>query len=228
MDGTPNIAKIGSLIGDNTRACILTTLMHGKALTASELAAVASVTAQTATSHLAKLEAGGLLKLRKQGRHKYFALASEEVASMLESLMGFTAAAEPLHLQTGPRNAAMHYARVCYNHLAGHKSTQLYDNLIANRYLVEHDGEPALTDTGANFMTDFGINVRELQAAKSPLCRSCLDWSERRTHLSGSLGRALFSEFERRRWMKQVNNGRTVTINASGEKAFNKLFPESA
>jgi len=140
MDGTPNIAKIGALLGDNTRARMLSTLMHGKALTASELAREAGVTAQTATSHLAKMEAGGLLLLRKQGRHKYFALANDDVAALLETLMGLSAGIEPLRTTTGPRDAAMRNARVCYNHLAGNKGIQLHDSLIAKRYLVHNDG----------------------------------------------------------------------------------------
>ena len=111
MDSTPNIAKIGALLGDNTRARMLSTLMHGKALTASELAREAGVTAQTATSHLAKLEAGGLLTLRKQGRHKYFALASDEVAALLETLMGLSTRDKPLRTLTGPRDAALRNAR---------------------------------------------------------------------------------------------------------------------
>ena len=136
MESSPNIAKIGTLLGDNTRARMLSALMHGKALTASELASDAGVTAQTATTHLAKLEAGGLLLLRKQGRHKYFSLASEEVATLLETLMGLTAGNEPERILTGPRDARMRKARVCYNHLAGDMGIQLYDSLVANGHLL--------------------------------------------------------------------------------------------
>jgi len=129
MDGTPNIARIGVLVGDNTRASILSALMHGKALTASELAHEAGVTAQTASLHLAKLEAGGLLSRRKQGRHRYFTLASAEVAKLLESMMGFVAANSPLRTITGPRDAALRDTRVCYNHLAGHARARIFYRL---------------------------------------------------------------------------------------------------
>jgi len=169
MESTPNIAKIGALLGDNTRARILSTLMHGKALTASELARAAGVTAQTATTHLAKLESGGLLTLRKQGR--------------------------PMRALTGPRDAAMRNARVCYNHLAGNKGIQLYDSLITSRYLIVRCGDLRLTQKGQTFMHDFGIDLDALQTSRSPLCRECLDWSERRSHLAGSLGRALLTQF---------------------------------
>ena len=224
MDGTPNIAKIGALLGDNTRARMLSTLMHGKALTASELAREAGITAQTATSHLAKLTDGGLLELRKQGRHKYFTLANEEVAALLETLMGLSAGNKPLKTLTGPRDAAMRNARVCYNHLAGHKGIQLHDSLLANQYLILKNGDLTLSKNGQSFMQEFGIDLDLLQASRSPLCRECLDWSERRSHLAGSLGRALLTQFEKTNWVKRDCNSRIIRFSDKGEKAFNIAF----
>ena len=224
MDSTPNIARIGALLGDNTRARMLSSLMHGKALTASELANEAGITAQTATTHLAKLEAGGLLQLRKQGRHKYFALASEEVAVLLETLMGLTDAHEPLRTCTGPRDKNMRAARVCYNHLAGNRAVQLYDHLIGSKKLVDDAGALLLTAKGEQFVVDLGIDLNGLRASRSPLCRTCLDWSERRTHLAGSLGRALFYKFEQLRWLKRVPGCRTVTFSSKGEREFDRMF----
>ncbi len=223
MENSPNIAKIGTLLGDNTRARMLSALMHGKALTASELASNAGVTAQTATTHLAKLEAGGLLVLRKQGRHKYFTLASEEVATLLETLMGLTAGNEPHHILTGPRDARMRKARVCYNHLAGDMGIQLYDSLVDHEYLLLSDGLPTLTEVGQQFVRDFGIDLDKLKASRSPLCRECLDWSERRSHLAGSLGRAFLAQFETLRWAKR-DTGRIITFSAKGEREFHKTF----
>jgi len=225
MGSTPNIAKIGALLGDNTRARMLSTLMHGKALTASELANEAGVTAQTATTHLAKLEAGGLLTLRKQGRHKYFALANDDVASLLETLMGLTASDNSLKTLTGPRDAEMRNARVCYNHLAGHKGIQLHNSLLDKRHLDLKNGTLALTNKGAQFMQEFGIDLELLHASRSPLCRECLDWSERRSHLAGSLGRALLDQFESLRWLKRHSSSRVIKFTAQGERAFNSTFP---
>ena len=226
MDSTPNIAKIGALLGGNTRARMHSTLMHGKALTASELAREAGITAQTATSHLAKLEAGGLLSLQKQGRHKYFALANEEVANLLETLMGLTTNDEPLKVLTGPRDAAMRNARVCYNHLAGNKGIQLHDSLVSKRFLSVKDGELTLTKKGRVFVQDFGIDLDALQSSRAPLCRSCLDWSERRSHLAGSLGRAFMTQFEALRWVKRDKSSRVVTFTKQGERAFNEAFTQ--
>ncbi len=224
MESSPNIARIGALLGDNTRAKMLSALMHGKALTATELANEAGVTAQTATTHLAKLADGGLLILQKQGRHKYFALASEEVAQLLESLMGLSASAEPLRVHTGPRDPHMRAARVCYNHLAGDKGIQLYDSLLAQRYLRLVDGAPQLSKKGREFVVGFGVDLDALQRSRSPLCKPCLDWSARRSHLAGSLGRALYTRFEVLRWVSR-DGGRTVTFSRKGEREFNQIFP---
>lgn len=226
MDGTPNIAKIGALLGDNTRARMLTALMHGKALTASELAREACVTAQTATTHLAKLETGGMLIMRKQGRHKYFALANDEVAQLLETLMGLSASDEPLRILTGPKDAAMRRARVCYNHLAGNKGIQLYDSLIASKRLVMQQGTLTLSNNGQQFIREFGIDLDVLQTKKTPLCRSCLDWSERRTHLAGSLGRALLTQFEELKWVKREAGSRVIKFTARGTREFDAVFPD--
>ncbi|MFK7855779.1 MAG: ArsR/SmtB family transcription factor [Granulosicoccus sp.] len=224
MDGTPNIARIGALIGDNARASMLSALMHGRALTARELALEAGVTPQTASSHLAKLESGNLLAMRRQGRHKYFVLASPEVAMLLESLMGLTAGNEPLRTRTGPKVEAMREARVCYNHLAGHRAIQLYDSLFTQRLLVNDEGHLKLTRKGQSFMIDFGIDLHGLQASRSPLCKECLDWSERRSHLAGSVGRALMTRFEALRWVKRDSASRIVRFSKKGEEAFDSLF----
>ena len=224
MDYTPNIAKVGALLGDNPRAKMLSCLMHGKALTASELASEAGITAQTATTHLAKLHDGGLLTLRKQGRHKYFSLAGEEIATLLETLMGLSAGNQSLKTVTGPNDAAMRNARVCYNHLAGSKGIQLYDSLLANQHLMLKNGNLVLSKEGTIFMQDFGINIEKLQTSRSPMCRECLDWSERRSHLAGSLGRALLTRFEDLGWATREKATRVVTFSPAGEASFDAFL----
>lgn len=223
MESSPNIARIGTLLGDNTRARMLSTLMHGKALTASELARDAGVTAQTATTHLAKLEAGGLLALRTQGRHKYFAVANEDVATLLESMMGLSTRSRADIPVTGPRDANLRKARVCYNHLAGGKSVQFYDYLLAKRYVLDRNGAPVLSKKGEQFVQDFGIDVDQLKKSKSPLCRACLDWSERRSHLADGLGRAFLTRFETLRWVSR-GEGRIITFSAKGKREFDGMF----
>ncbi len=228
MKEGPDIARIAALIGDPARANMLTALMSGKALTATELAHEAGVTVQTASTHLAKLNAGGLLRPRKQGRHKYFALASEEVAHVLEGLMGLAAGAGHLRVRTGPKDPALRKARVCYNHLAGDRGTQLFDSLLARTYLSA-DGEAlTLTHDGARFMHGFGIDMQALTASRAPLCRPCLDWSERRTHLAGSLGRALLTRIIALGWANRDPASRVVSFSRAGEASFEETFPLQA
>ncbi|MEL7285809.1 MAG: winged helix-turn-helix domain-containing protein [Pseudomonadota bacterium] len=221
----PDIAHIAALIGDPARANMLTVLMSGKALTVSELAEEAGVTIQTASSHLSKLDEGGLLRPRKQGRHKYFSLASDDVAHVLEGLMGLAAGSGYLRKRTGPKDAELRQARVCYNHLAGDMGTQMFDSLMARGHLVLNGEELELTDAGAAFAKDFEIDVEALRRARAPLCRECLDWSERRSHLAGSLGRAFLSRFEEMAWVKRDQKTRVVTFSRIGAEKFSKLFP---
>ena len=225
MKEGPDIAHIAALIGDPARANMLTALMSGKALTVSELAEESGVTIQTASSHLAKLDEGGLLRPRKQGRHKYFALANDDVAHVLEALMGLAAGSGHLRKRTGPRDAALRQARVCYNHLAGDMGTRMFDSLMAKGHLIRDGDSLRLTDAGADLAAKLRIDLAALRGNRTPLCRECLDWSERRSHLAGSLGRAFMSRFEKLRWVKRDQKTRIVTFSKTGAEAFERLFP---
>ncbi|WP_187429180.1 hypothetical protein ROLI_028330 [Roseobacter fucihabitans] len=220
MKEGPDIARIAALMGDPARANMLTALMTGKALTATELAAEAGITSQTASSHLAKLDAGGLLRLLKQGRHKYFSLANEDVAQVLEGLMGLAVKTGHLRTRTGPKDEALRKARVCYNHLAGDMGIALFDSFMGRGFLVIEVGVLQLTPRGDDFVQGFGVDVTRLRSQKSPLCKECLDWSARRSHLAGSLGRALLSEIEARGWAKRRADSRVVGFSSRGEQAF--------
>lgn len=225
MKEGPDIAQIGALIGDPARANMLTALFGGKALTATELAAVAGIALPTASAHLAKLEAGGLLALRKQGRHRYFTLADETVARLIESMMGFAASRGHLRHRPGPKDPALRKARVCYDHLAGDYGVRMLDSLIASG-AIEAVGEGlTVTSAGESQLMCIGIDLADLQFSRRPLCRSCLDWSERRAHLAGSLGKALLSGFFERGWARRVKDSRSVLFTPEGERQFLSLFP---
>ncbi|HWJ88459.1 MAG TPA: winged helix-turn-helix domain-containing protein [Pelagibacterium sp.] len=224
MKEGPDIARIAALIGDPARANMLVALMSGKALTATELAAEAGITAQTASSHLARLHEGGLLLPRKQGRHKYFALASTEVASVLEALMGLAADSGLLRSRTGPKDKALRQARICYNHLAGDMGVQMFDSLVAQGYLAWDGGRLRLTEPGRDFAAGLGIDVGKLTASRSELCRECLDWSERRSHLAGSLGRAMLARFVEMGWARVDKSTRIVTFTPSSLRQFRSMF----
>ncbi len=225
MKEGPDIALLGALIGDPARANMLSALMSGKALTATELAGEANITAQTASSHLGKLEAGGLVHKSKQGRHRYFSLADDDVGAVLESMMGLAALKGHTRVRTGPKDPALRRARVCYNHLAGELGVQMFDSLKQRGLVCDNAGDIELTPAGEIFTTDLGINLAALQSTRRPLCKSCLDWSARRSHLAGSLGTALLDHFYQVGWAKRQEGTRIVTFSKTGETAFAAHFP---
>lgn len=225
MKEGPDIALLGSVIGDPARANMLIALMSGKALTATELASEAGITVQTASSHLSKLEGAGLLQQRKQGRHRYFALADEDVAEVLEAMMGLAASRGLMRTRTGPKDPALRRARVCYNHLAGDLGVQLFDSLQQRRLLTGTETDFALTDAGRDFLENLGIDVEALERERRPVCKSCLDWSERRTHMAGALGTALLDRFIGLGWAERVPKSRIISFSPKGQKAFETHFP---
>ncbi|MWB79294.1 metalloregulator ArsR/SmtB family transcription factor [Pseudooceanicola sp. 216_PA32_1] len=220
----PDIARIAALIGDPARANILTALLSGKALTATELAAEAGVTAQTASTHLARLAEGGLIETRRQGRHKYVTLASEEVAAVLEALTGLAAGQGHLRTRTGPKDAELRRARVCYNHLAGDMGVRLFESMAARRLLEVRPDGVTLAPAGQDFVSAFGIDLAALRSHRTPLCLPCLDWSERRSHLAGSLGRAMLTRMQELGWLRRAE-GRLIRVTARGETDFARAFP---
>lgn len=225
MKEGPDIAQIGALIGDPARANMLTALMGGKALTATELAAAGGITLQTASTHLAKLEAGGLLAQRKQGRHRYFALADDGVGKLLESIMGFAAARGHLRHRPGPKEPALRKARICYDHLAGDYGVRMLDSLVASGAINAVGEGLSVSSEGESQLRCIGIDVSDLKSSRRPLCRSCLDWSERRAHLAGSLGKALLSSFFDKGWARRNAESRSVIFSPEGERQFLQLFP---
>src|SRR5437588_4459823 len=152
MKAGPDIAMVAALVGDPARANMLTALMTGRALTATELAHQAGITPQTASSHLSKLEAGGLVEQEKQGRHRYYRLADPDVADVLESLQGLAARAGHLRVRTGPKDPALRHARVCYDHLAGDLGLPMLDGMRKQRLIRQHKQEIELTAEGARFL----------------------------------------------------------------------------
>jgi DNA-binding transcriptional ArsR family regulator len=210
------------LIGDPGRANMLTALMDGRALTASELGGAAGVTLQTASGHLARLVEAGLLAVRKQGRHRYFRLSGSDVADALEALMGLAQRTGAVRVRTGPRDAALREARICYDHLAGERGVALLEAL-RRKHLVTGDQEVALTAAGRAFFADLGVDLARLERARRPLCRLCLDWSERRAHLGGALGAALLELMAERRWLRR-EEGRVIRFSPAGARAFERAF----
>ncbi|MCV9907410.1 ArsR family transcriptional regulator [Brucella sp. HL-2] len=222
MKDGPIIASVAALLGDPARANMLTALMDGRALTVSELASAAGVTIQTASGHLSKLDVANLLVAEKQGRHRYFRLSGVDVAQVLEGLMGLAQRTGAVRVRTGPKDHALRKARICYDHLAGERGVEMLEASY-KLGLIGDASEPLLTDEGKSFFSCLGIDVDMLQKGKRPLCRHCLDWSERRNHLGGALGAALLKNFIDKGWARR-EEGRVIAFSPDGVQAFAKTF----
>src|SRR5216684_3207381 len=193
MKDGPNIARIASLLGDRARADVLTALMTDRALTATELAAIAGVTKQTMSAHLSKLLDGALVAMDRQGRHRYFRLADEDVGGLLESLMGVAFRTGSVRLLSSPREPALRKARVCYDHLAGELGVLAYESLVRNDLLEMSRKGLRLSASGDEWLRGAGVDPDAAARQRRTFCRPCMDWSERRYHLAGSLGAAMLS-----------------------------------
>lgn len=214
MSEVADMAAIAALIGDPARARMLESLMSGVALTATELALEANIAPSTASSHLAKFVERQILRVHQQGRHRYYRLDGDEIAEMLESLMGIAASRAPRR-RTGPADPALRIARVCYDHLAGERGVWLLEQL-RERGAIE---STAITASGKSFLDRFGIDVESLMKARRPLCRLCLDWSERREHLGGALAAAMLERLFALGWARRERDSRAVVFSAGGERA---------
>jgi DNA-binding transcriptional ArsR family regulator len=231
MTTTATFASIASLAGDPARAGMLHALMDGRALTASELARAAGVTAQTASGHLARMTAAGLLSVEKQGRHRYHRLASPAVAHMMESIMQVASAVDPPRprLTVGPRDAALRAARTCYDHLAGRLGVALADAMAERGYADLAGDGGIVTDAGLAFLGQIGVDIEALTARSTRrgariMCRPCLDWSERRPHLAGAVGAALCALRFEKSWIRRIEGTRAVAITPRGARVFRDTF----
>ncbi|MEV4659516.1 winged helix-turn-helix domain-containing protein [Micromonospora sp. NPDC049301] len=213
------MAELAALLADGTRAGICLALLDGRAWTAGELARRAGVAPSTASDHLSRLVRGGLLVEERQGRHRYVRLAGPSVAQLIESLAGYAPAppAPTGSLRASTAGAAMAYARTCYDHLAGRLGVLVYDALLADGRLDRASGL-TLTPDGWAWAAGLGVPVDALRAARRPVVRDCLDWTERRPHLAGALGAALRRRFLELGWTTQ-GAGRAVRLTPGGRAA---------
>ena len=227
---TSAFAETAALMGDPARANMLGALMDGRALTASELARVAGVTAQTASGHLSRLVEAGLLAVERQGRHRYHRLASRAVATMLEGVMSFAAdRPSSRKVRTGPRDLALRHARTCYDHLAGEVAVAIADGMQARGEIELAPDGGVLTEAGRHALDRLGMNVGgpEADARRGGgrvFCRPCLDWSERRPHIGGALGAAICRHSFERGWVRRIAGGRALAITPIGRRSLADAF----
>jgi DNA-binding transcriptional ArsR family regulator len=229
MTSNAMFAAVAAVSGDPARASMLHALMDGRALTATELAKVAGVAPQTASGHLNQLTAIGLLSVEKQGRHRYHRLATPTVAQMLESIMRVAAELTPKRrpLTVGPRDAALRKARTCYDHFAGRLGVALTDALSEQGHVELTSDAGILTDKGVAFLRGIGIDTapmleRRTKHSGRVLCRPCLDWSERRPHLAGVVGAAIYAHCFDQGWARRLDGTRAVLITPKGENIFRR------
>jgi DNA-binding transcriptional ArsR family regulator len=215
MVAAANLVEVAALVGDTARATILAALMGGQALTGSELAYLARVSRPTASEHLLKLTAARLVSVTKQGRYRYYRIASPLVARMLESIIAVAALEVPARYQPRSiRDDALRFARTCYDHLAGEVGVAIADALAARGHVVLGEDGGELTQAGAAFLAEFGADLRA--PGKRIFCRACLDWSERRYHIAGLVGAAIWRRCLELGWLVRERDSRALRLTASG------------
>ncbi|MFJ2258964.1 ArsR/SmtB family transcription factor [Streptomyces sp. NPDC087844] len=222
--GAAGLAALASLAADETRAGFLLALLDGRAWTAGELARHAGVAASTASEHLGKLVAGGLLTEERQGRHRYVRLADARVAQLVEDLAAQvppTAAAQPRTLREAGAGSAMARGRTCYDHLAGRLGIAVTDALTGLGLLRQDTGF-ALTDEGVGWFEGVGIPL--VRTGRRPLARACLDWTERRPHLAGIAGAAFCQHALAANWCVRIGSQRAVKVTDTGEQVLSQLL----
>jgi DNA-binding transcriptional ArsR family regulator len=222
----PDISIVAALIGNPASTNMLLALMAGPALTSTELAQEAGLSLATTSGHLARLEKARLVTIERQGRHRYYRLTDDVVARALEGLMPLAERAGHLRTRPGPRDPQLRYARSCYDHLAGDLAVQMYDHFLSRSLLTRDADDLHLTDAGRTFFINSGIDVAGLEQGHRRLCRPCLDWSERRCHLSGTLGGAILTHFRAQNWATREPGVRTVRFGRDGERAIKAWFSE--
>lgn len=225
MTSSRDLAAFAALLADETRAAFALALLDGRAWTAGELARHGRVAPSTASEHLGKLVAGGLLTEERQGRHRYVRLADDRVAHLVEELAAHASPGPPpapRSLRESTVAGALARGRTCYDHLAGRLGITITGAMTASGLLTQDAGF-ALTDSGTRWFADLGI---DLSAAKGrrPLVRGCLDWTERRPHLAGVAGARLCGHALDAGWCVRIGSDRAVKVTGDGERALHTLL----
>ena len=220
----PIIAEIAALVGDPARATMVSALLDGRALAASELAVAARITPQTASTHLGKLTKAGLLSVVRNGRHRYFRLASPTVADMIEGIVAVALEKRPRYRPLSQQARALSAARICYDHLAGRLSVDLTDALVTREYVVLDDKAAEITTAGTRFLRKFGIELPTPRSTRRHVSRLCLDWTERRPHIAGAVGAAITRRCFDLGWMERMKRSHAVIVTPRGRQGFQERF----
>ena len=228
MNDEPDVTRVASLLADPARARILRTLIDGTMRPAGELAYAANISAQSASAHLAKLVDGGLLSLEAQGRHRYFRIASAEVADAVESLGSLSLAVRPRNPRSPvirkSATAQFLHARTCYDHLAGELAVQVCEAMQKARWMTAEGRDFRVTRLGEKRLAALDVDVAAARRSRRAFARACVDLTQRRPHLGGALGAAMLDLYVARGWILRTRRSRAVSITPRGSEAFGKLF----
>lgn len=216
--------KTASLIGDPTRASILWTLLDGRAFTATELAVSANTSPQNISMHLGKLLEANLLCVEKQGRHKYYRFSNKEVAYVVEAMANLVPKPEVSLKNKSENYPPIKFCRTCYDHLAGKIGVALTESLLKQKIIIEKNNAYEISPEGEKWFSRFGINIEEAQKQKRIFLKPCLDWSERRNHIAGSIGALLLNKMISEDWLRRTKDSRAMIITGKGEKELLKNF----
>jgi len=223
MNEVSLVAAVGRGLADESRVAMCLALLDGEPWTVSALAAEAGVRLPTASEHVARLVGCGLVQTTSSGRHKYVRLAGPQVAEVLETLCGLAEPARPQSLSAVRRTRHLAAARTCYDHLAGRLGVAVLDGLL-DAGVLRRRGGLVVTRAGRTWFDELGISVSSLEAGRRPLLRDCLDLTERRPHLAGSLGAGLCSTFLAREWVRRTSSSRALAVTPAGERAVDELL----
>jgi len=222
------IEYITALIGDSVRTNILWALLDGKAYTATELAIIANTSSQNISMHLSKLVQADLLTVKSQGRHKYYAFSRPEVAYAIEAIGSLIPSEKHRKIVNDKDSSGIKHCRTCYDHLAGKVGVLITDALLKQQIIAADNNIYSVSEQGVSFFLEFGINVEELKKNRRAFAKPCLDWSERKYHLAGSLGAALLDRMLLSDYMRKTKNSRTVIITSKGQQYLYDKFKVSA
>jgi DNA-binding transcriptional ArsR family regulator len=225
----PGLSRIGALLADPGRAAMLWALMDGSARPAGELTMIAGLSPSAASAHLARLTDGGLLALEVRGRHRYFRIASADIAASIEALANVAQVSAPQRPAPRPVRTVptdMRYARTCFDHMAGELSVRVFERLVGRGLLSLQGTSLEATSDGAARFADWGIDVSAQRSRRRRFACTCPDWSERRPHLGGALGAALLDSWAARGWVERTERPRILRITPAGHRHFDAFLAE--
>jgi DNA-binding transcriptional ArsR family regulator len=206
---------------------MLWALMDGSARPAGELTMIAGLSPSAASAHLARLTDGGLLALEVRGRHRYFRIASSDIAASIEALANVAQISAPQRATPRPARTVpldMRYARTCYDHMAGELSVQVFERLVERGLLTLHGATLEATADGAARFAEWGIDLSAPKSRRRRFACTCPDWSERRPHLGGALGAALLDAWSTHGWVERTERPRILRVTPAGHRHFDAFL----